>query len=104
MMSEHTHHVLFLSCRNSARSILAEAALDKQGKGRFKGHSAAVASAGKVDPHVIELLESSGLAMPSARPKHYSEFTQPDGPVVDSFSRSATPLPESRCPNGRACR
>jgi arsenate reductase len=82
-MSERSYNVLFLSRRNSARSILAEAVLNKLGKARFKGYSAAVAPASAIDAHVIELLQSNGLAVPAMPPKHYSEFTKPDAPALD---------------------
>jgi arsenate reductase (thioredoxin) len=98
-MSEGSYHVLFLSQRNSARSILAEAVLNKKGKGRFHGHSAAVRPASAVDPYVIELLQTSGLAVPSTVPKHYSEFTKPDAPPLDfvftlSDTAAGEPLPQ----------
>jgi arsenate reductase (thioredoxin) len=97
-MSEGSYHVLFLSQRNSARSILAEAVLNKKGRGRFHGYSAAVKPAGAIDPHVIELLQTSGLAVPATVPKHYSEFTRPDAPALDfvftlSDTAAGEPLP-----------
>ena len=97
-MSESSYHVLFLSQRNSARSILAEAVLNKKGRGRFHGYSAAVKPAGAIDPHVIELLQSSGLDLPTTLPKHYSEFTRPDAPALDfvftlSNTAAGEPLP-----------
>ena len=98
-MSERIYHVLFLSRRNSVRSILAEAVLNKVGKGRFKGHSAAVAPAKSIETPVIELLESTGLPMPKTPPKHYSEFTKPGSPHLDfvftlSDTAAGEPLPE----------
>jgi arsenate reductase (thioredoxin) len=97
-MSEGSYHVLFLSQRNSARSILAEAVLNKKGRGRFHGYSAAVKPAGAIDPHVIELLQSGGLDLPATLPKHYSEFTRPDAPALDfvftlSDTAAGEPLP-----------
>ncbi len=98
-MNGRSYHVLFLSQRNSARSILAEAVLDKKGSGRFKGHSAAVKPAGAIDPHVIDLLQSNWLALPATPPKHYSEFTKPGAPALDfvftlSDTAAGEPLPE----------
>lgn len=98
-MSERTYNVLFLSRRNSARSILAEAVLNKKGKGLFKGYSAAVSPAGAIEPHVIELLQSNGLAVPATPPRHYSEFTRPGAPALDfvftlSDTAAGEPLPE----------
>jgi len=98
-MSGRSYNVLFLSRRNSARSILAEAVLNKKGRGLFKGYSAAVTPAGALDPHVIELLQSNGLDVPATPPKHYSEFTRPDAPALDfvftlSDTAAGEPLPE----------
>jgi arsenate reductase len=98
-MSERIFHVLFLSRRNSARSILAEAVLNKHGKGRFKGYSAGVAPVSAIDSHVIELMLSSGLTLPTAPPKHYSEYTRPGVPALDfvftlSDTAAGEPLPE----------
>jgi arsenate reductase (thioredoxin) len=85
-MSDRSYNVLFLSQRNSARSILAEALLNQKGKGLFIGHSAAVKPAGAIDPH-------------AAPPRHYREFTGPEAPVLDfvftlSDTAAGEPLPE----------
>jgi len=83
-MADHRiYHVLFLSQRNSARSILAEAVLNKIGGGRFKGHSAGVAPVEAVDPHVDEILSKLDMPAHNGRPKHYAEFTRPESPPLD---------------------
>ena len=97
-MSQGVYNVLFLSRRNSARSILAEAVLNRDGKGRFRAYSAAVDPARLIDPHVTELMQAYGLAQGDARPKHYSEFTEPGSPVLDfvftlSDTAAGEPLP-----------
>jgi protein-tyrosine-phosphatase len=91
--------VLFLSRRNSARSLLAEAVLNREGKGRFRAYSAAVTPAEAVEPQVLELLEAYGPANMDARPKHYSEFTGAGAPELDfvftlSDTAAGEPLPE----------
>jgi arsenate reductase len=91
-MSDKIFHVLFLSRRNSARSILAEAVLNKVGKGRFVAHSAAVDPAAKIDPHVEELLKANDLHVSDTRP------------ISTSYSRSAIRPLGNRCPNGLASR
>lgn len=73
-MAEKVYQVLFLSRRNSARSILAEAILNRDGKGRFHAHSAGVAPAASIDSHIIELMQSVRLPIEGLRPKHFREF------------------------------
>ena len=97
-MSDKVYHVLFLSRRNSARSILAEAVMNKNGRGRFKAYSAAIAPAPAIDPHVTQLLTSFDLPSKNVRPKSVEEFTRPGAPALDFvFTLSDTvakePLP-----------
>jgi len=82
-MSDKVYRVLFLSRRNSARSILAEAVLNKLGKGRFVAYSAAVEPAAEIDPHVVELLASNELPVTDMRPRHYREFAQKGAADID---------------------
>src|SRR5262245_1148163 len=75
-MPAKTYHVLFLSQRNTARSILAEAILNRDGRGRFRGHSAGVVPPTNVDPLVLELMQSVGLPTEGLRSKHFREFSE----------------------------
>lgn len=98
-MSEKVYHVLFLSRRNSARSILAEAVLNKIGKGRFVAHSAAVEPAAEVDPRIVDLLASNDLRVSEMRPRHYREFAQTGAADIDfvftlSDTAAGEPPPE----------
>lgn len=98
-MSEGVYNVLFLSRRNSARSILAEALLNRDGEGKFRGFSAAVQPAEAIDPHVLELMRQVGLATENLRPKHYSEFVKEGSVDLDfvftlSDTAAGEPLPE----------
>jgi arsenate reductase (thioredoxin) len=82
-MSERSYQVLFLSRRNSARSIMAEAILNSVGSGRFVAHSAGVEPAQSVEPIALELLEHAGLRRSGLQPLHVREFARPDSPALD---------------------
>jgi arsenate reductase (thioredoxin) len=82
-MAEKLFNVLFLCTGNSARSILAEAFLDRLGGGRFKAYSAGSHPAGKVNPFAIELLKQGGLRTDTFRSKNWDEFAQPGAPRMD---------------------
>lgn len=86
-MTQTTDHeefnVLFLCTGNSARSILAEAILNKRGGGAFKAYSAGSQPAGKVNPHAIALLEKLNYDTSFARSKNWDEFAVPDAPKMD---------------------
>jgi arsenate reductase (thioredoxin) len=75
--------VLFLSQRNAARSVIAEALANSIGHGEFEAFSAGVRPASSVDPEVIELLRHAGVAPPDHPPRHVREFSAPDAPPFD---------------------
>jgi arsenate reductase len=83
MMTGKIFNVLFLSRRNSARSILAEAVLNREGKGQFRAYSAAVEPALALAPQTIELLKQAGLSTEGLRPKHVREFARPGAQPLD---------------------
>ena len=82
-MPHRLYHVLFLSQRNSARSILAEALLNSIGRGQFVACSAGVRPAPRLEPIVLELLEHAHLPTRGLRPRHWREFTDTVAPPLD---------------------
>jgi arsenate reductase len=82
-MPAKVYNVLFLCTGNSARSILAEALIDRWGKGQFKGYSAGSFPKGEVNPFALKLLGQLGLSTAHLRSKSWNEFAAPGAPVMD---------------------
>jgi arsenate reductase (thioredoxin) len=81
-MSE-PYNVLFLCTGNSARSIMAEAILNKVGKGKFRAFSAGSQPKGRVHPGTLRLLQELGYDTSAFGSKSWSEFAVPGAPVMD---------------------
>lgn len=82
-MADRIYNVLFLCTGNSARSILAEALINRWGQGKLKGFSAGSHPKGEVHPLALELLHSRGLPTRGLRSKSWDEFAQPGAPNLD---------------------
>ena len=82
-MSERVYNALFLCTGNSARSILAEAILQSEGKGRFNAYSAGSNPAGKVHPYSLDLLKIMGHPTEELRSKNWDEFSGSEAPRLD---------------------
>ena len=73
-MIDRPYNVLFLTTGNSARSIIAEAILNKIGAGKFRGYSAGSQPKGQVHPETLQLLASLGYDTADLRSKSLAEF------------------------------
>ena len=82
-MTDRVYNVLFLCTGNSARSILAEAILNRDGMGRFRAFSAGSHPKGEVHPRAISLLEELNYPTGELRSKGWEEFAQPGAPALD---------------------
>ena len=83
MSADRVYNVLFLCTGNSARSILAEAMLNAEGKGRFRAFSAGSQPKGTVHPMALATLEAMGYSSNGFRSKSWDEFAQTGAPTMD---------------------
>ena len=83
MTADRSYGVLFLCTGNSARSVLAEAILNKIGAGKFRAYSAGSHPKGQVHPQTLQLLRGMGFDTAGFRSKSWSEFARPGAPEID---------------------
>lgn len=79
---EPHYNVLFLCTGNSARSIMAEAILNRKGKPTFSAYSAGSQPTGRVRPEALKQLELAKLPTNGARSKNWEEFSKPGAPQL----------------------
>ncbi|HEX4481936.1 MAG TPA: arsenate reductase ArsC [Rudaea sp.] len=82
-MSDLPFNVLFLCTGNSARSIMAESILAKDGTGKFRAFSAGSHPKHTVNPLAIETLQKLGYPIDDLRAKSWDDFDAPDAPPMD---------------------
>lgn len=92
------YNVLFLCTRNAARSIMAEAILNKDGAGRFRAFSAGTEPGNGVHPLAVLTLHRFGYSTQGVRPKSWEEFAKPDAPQMDFIITVCDDAAGEACP------
>ncbi|HVZ54933.1 MAG TPA: arsenate reductase ArsC [Pseudolabrys sp.] len=92
------HNVLFLGSGNAARSIMAEAILNREGHDKFCALSAGIQAHVDLDPHAVALLQKTYFDVTGLRPKAWTELAGAGAPIFDfifALSDDAALMPQS---------
>jgi arsenate reductase len=95
---DRPYNVLFLCTGNSARSVLAEAILNKIGQGKFRAYSAGSQPKGEVNPQTTKLLDGLGYDTAALSSKSWNEFTKPGAPQFDFIFTVCDDAAGEACP------
>lgn len=97
-MSDRIRNVLFLCTGNSARSILAEALLNRDGDGRFRAYSAGSQPKGEPHPAALALLTEQGFDTSDLRSKSWEAFAGPNAQPMDLIITVCDSAAGETCP------